>query len=150
MEVNIDMKVKGTSESKAPNNIRSVSKKISGDGSFSDSLKEIGNTSGDGGVSQISGSAGVEGILAAQSSDNTIDERRLRQRLMTYGDDLLDRLEDIRIGILLGHFSKQRLTELAQRMRQKRERSKDAALDEILAEIELRVEVEIAKYARGN
>ncbi|MBM09569.1 MAG: flagellar assembly protein FliX [Magnetovibrio sp.] len=144
------MKVKGPSGSKGPNNIRKVAKNMSGDGSFSDSLKETGNTLGDLGVSQITGSAGVEGILAAQNSDSTIDERRLRQRLMTYGDDLLDRLEDIRLGILIGHFSKQRLTELARRMRQKREKSKDPALDEILAEIELRAEVEIAKYARGT
>ena len=108
------------------------------------------STAEDGAVLQISGVAGGEGILAAQSSDATADSRRNLQRLMAYGDDLLDRLEDLRLGILLGHFSKEKLTELAQRLRHKREQTSDHALGEIIEEIELRTEVEIAKYARRN
>ena len=142
------MKVKETGSAKAPNKIKKVRKSKLGEGSFSDSLKEVGSFPGESGGLQISGVAGVEGILAAQSSDDAADSRRHLQRLMAYGDDLLDRLEDIRLGILLGHFSKDKLTELAQRLRQKREQSSDHVLSEILAEIELRAEVEIAKYAR--
>ena len=141
------MKVKETGSAKAPNKIKKVRKSKLAEGSFSDSLKEVGSSPGESGIPQISGVAGVEGILAAQRSDAT-DSRRHLQRLMAYGDDLLDRLEDIRLGILLGHFSKDKLTELAQRLRQKREQSSDHVLSEILAEIELRAEVEIAKYAR--
>ena len=144
------MKVKETSGPKAPGKIKKTPKSKSGDGSFADSLKEVENSAVDRGMSQIAGGAGVEGILAAQTADHTIDDRRLRQRLMAYGDDILDKLDEIRIGILLGHFSKQKLTELAQRLRQKREKCIDPQLDEILAEIELRAEVEIAKYARGK
>jgi len=69
---------------------------------------------------------------------------------MTYGDDLLDRLDDLRMGILLGRFSKDKLTELAQRLRQKREMCEDPQLNDLLAEIELRAEVEIAKYTRKS
>ena len=143
------MKVKETGSAKAPNNIKKVRKSKVGEGSFSDSLKEVESSPGESGSPQISGVAGVEGILAAQRSDAT-DSRRHLQRLMAYGDDLLDRLEDIRLGILLGHFSKDKLTELAQRLRQKREQISDPVLSEILAEIELRAEVEVAKYARRN
>ena len=67
---------------------------------------------------------------------------------MAYGDDLLERLDDLRIGILLGRFSKEKLAELAQRLRQKREQSDDPNLNDLLSEIELRAEVEIAKYTR--
>ena len=141
------MKVKETGSAKVPNKIKKVRKSKLGKGSFSGSLKEVGSSPGESGIPQISGVAGVEGILAAQRSDAT-DSRRHLQRLMAYGDDLLDRLEDIRLGILLGHFSKDKLTELAQRLRQKREQSSDHVLSEILVEIELRAEVEIAKYAR--
>ena len=77
------MKVKGPSVSKALNKLRNVANNTSGDGSFSDSLKETGHALGDTGVSQITGAAEVDGILAAQNSDSTIVERRLRQRLMT-------------------------------------------------------------------
>ena len=144
------MKVKETGNAKAPNKIKKVRKSKLGEGSFSDSLKEVGSSPGESGIPQISGVAEVEGILAAQSSDVAADSRRHLQRLMAYGDDLLDRLEDIRLGILLGHFSKEKLTELAQRLRQKREQSSDRVLSDILAEIELRAEVEVAKYARRN
>ena len=144
------MKVKKTGGPKAPGKIKRVLKNASGEGSFADSLKEVGAPSGERGVPQITTVSGVEGILAAQNSDDTFDNRRRLQRLMAYGDDLLDRLDDLRMGVLLGHFSKDKLTELAQRLRQKREQSSDPALDEILAEIELRAEVEIAKYARRN
>ena len=144
------MKVKETGSAKAPNKIKKVRKSKLGEGSFSDSLKEVGSSPGESGIRQISGVAEVEGILAAQNSDIAVDSRRHLQRLMAYGDDLLDRLEDIRLGILLGHFSKEKLTELAQRLRQKREQSSDRVLSDILAEIELRAEVEIAKYARRN
>ena len=144
------MKVKETGGPKAPRKIKKVLKNTSGDGSFADSLKEVGHSSEEGGMPQIASVAGIDGILAAQSSDAAADSRRHLQRLMAYGDDLLDRLEDLRLGILLGHFSKNKLTELAQRLRQKREQSSDPVLSEILAEIELRAEVEIAKYARRN
>ena len=144
------MKVKETGSPKAPNKIKKVRKSALGEGSFSDSLKEVGTPSDEGVSPRISGMAGVEGILAAQSSDATADSRRNLQRLMAYGDDLLDRLEDLRLGILLGHFSKEKLTELARRLRHKREQTSDPVLGEIIGEIELRTEVEIAKYARRN
>ena len=67
---------------------------------------------------------------------------------MARGEDLLDRLDELRLGILTGRFPKEKLAELAQRLRQKREQGVDPALDAILAEIELRAEVEIAKYTR--
>ena len=86
--------------------------------------------------------------MAAQNTAEPVVDQRRRQRLMAYGDDLLERLDDLRIGILLGRFSKEKLTELAQRLRQKREQSDDPNLNDLLSEIELRAEVEIAKYTR--
>ena len=61
---------------------------------------------------------------------------------------ILDRLEELRLGILIGRFSKDKLADLAQRLRQKRQQSTDPKLNEIIHEIELRAEVEIAKYSR--
>ena len=48
----------------------------------------------------------------------------------------------------MGRFSKEKLADLAQRLRQKRQQSTDPKLNEIIHEIELRAEVEIAKYSR--
>ena len=69
--------------------------------------------------------------------------------LRRYGGDLLDRLEDLRIGILSGAYPKQKLVDLAHRLRKKRQASDDPRLNEIIEEIELRAEVEIAKLTRG-
>ena len=68
--------------------------------------------------------------------------------MFQYGDDLLNRLDDLRLAILDGVLSKDKLTELAHNLRQKRQNSDDPKLNEIINEIELRAEVEIAKLTR--
>jgi len=90
---------------------------------------------------------GVESILAVQEVPDATDGRS-RGLLKQYGDDLLDRLDEFRLAILTGTISKDRLTELAQKLRQKRQDSDDPRLNEIIDEIELRAEVEVAKLTR--
>jgi hypothetical protein len=68
--------------------------------------------------------------------------------LFQYGDDLLNRLDDLRLAILDGVLSKDKPTELAHNLRQKRQNSDDHKLNEIINEIELRAEVEVAKLTR--
>ena len=102
------MKVTRTSGPKGPGSAKKAPKSTSGDGSFVESLKETGVVSGDGAAPEITGVAGVEGILAAQNTAEPVADQRRRQRLMAYGDDLLERLDDLRIGILLGRFSKEK------------------------------------------
>jgi len=63
--------------------------------------------------------------------------------------ELLDKLEDIRLGLLLGAIPKDNLSDLAHRMREKKQQVDDPGLLEIIDEIELRAEVEIAKLTRG-
>ncbi len=143
------MKVTSSGGPKGPGETRKTAKRAGGGGSFADSLRETGGADATASAPDVGGAAGVDGILAAQNvSDPDAEARRRRDRQMARGDDLLDRLDELRLGILLGRFSKEKLTELAQRLRQKREQAGDPALDEILAEIELRAEVEIAKYTR--
>ena len=90
---------------------------------------------------------GVESILAVQEVPDATDGRS-RGLLKQYGDDLLDRLDEFRLAILTGTISKDRLTELAKKLRQKRQDSDDPRLNEIIDEIELRAEVEVAKLTR--
>ena len=61
---------------------------------------------------------------------------------------MLDSLDDLRLAILAGAISKEKLAELAQKLRQKRQNSDDPRLNEIIEEIELRCEVEVAKLTR--
>jgi len=60
-------------------------------------------------------------------------------------EDILNRLEEIRIGLLEGSISRNRLEALDQVVREHREQVSDPRLAEILDEIELRARVELAK-----
>lgn len=91
----------------------------------------------------------VDSILSVQEVPDSVD-RRSRGLLRQHGEDLLDRLDELRLAILAGAIPKERLTELAQRLRQKRQQSDDPKLNEILDEIELRAEVEVAKLTRDR
>ncbi|MDX2145627.1 MAG: flagellar assembly protein FliX [Rhodospirillaceae bacterium] len=94
--------------------------------------------------------AHVEGLLAAQSVDpdarrSSPDERKRRAQK---GVDILDRLEELRRGLLMGAVPKDRLADLARIVREKREKGADPVISRLLDEIELRAEVELAKLSR--
>jgi len=95
----------------------------------------------------------LEGLLAVQETsteqDATSRQRRQTQGLRQ-GEDMLDRLEEIRLGLLLGAIPKERLMDLARLVRTRREQAPDRQLDALLDEIELRAEVELTKLARAN
>ena len=90
---------------------------------------------------------GVDSILAVQEVSDATDERA-RGRARQYGDEILERLEAIRRDLLIGATSREKLVELAQRLRSERVACTDSHLNEIIDEIELRAKVEIAKLTR--
>lgn len=97
-------------------------------------------------VSGTVGLSGVSTILALQGAPDPT-ERRARQRAIQRGDAMLDDLEEIRLGLLLGVIPRSRLEQLAQLVRTRREQVDDPKLMAILDEIELRAAVELAKLA---
>lgn len=78
------------------------------------------------------------------------DGRAGRRGAALRGAALLDQLERLRIDILDGHLPSDRLFALATAVREHRSRTNEEVLDSILAEIELRAEVEIAKLTRPS
>ncbi len=89
--------------------------------------------------------APVDGLLGLQEVPDALAERR---KAVARGEDLLDRLEEIRHGLLLGTISESRLEELATLLRRHADTVRDPGLAATLAEIELRVAVEIAKFSQ--
>ena len=87
-------------------------------------------------------------MLTIQETDETL-ERRARSRAKKRGDTILDQLEEIRVGLLLGTVPMAKLEQLAQLVRAKREQFDDPQLQAILDEIELRAAVELAKLSRS-
>lgn len=147
------MKISGLGSTGASSTKRGDKAKRS-DGSFSRLLGSGGAADGDaetqqaGGVDAPNTLSGLESLLAVQSVDPDAGGGKGRQRLIRHGEDLLDRLEDIRIGLLTGAVPKARLAELAKLVRSKRDAGADPNLAAILDEIELRAEVELAKLMR--
>ena len=142
-----DMKISNVGAGRGPAATRKTRKSSESGSVFSETLRDAAHAGGVEGAGGVTGVAPVGGLLSVQEVGDATDGRS-RGLLMEYGDDLLDRLEEIRLGLLLGTISKDRLAELAQRMRQHRQESDDPVLGEIIDEIELRSEVEIAKLTR--
>jgi hypothetical protein len=70
-----------------------------------------------------------------------------RSRARARGEAMLDRLDEIRLGLLAGAMPKERLVELSRLARVRRGEVDDPRLVEVLDEIELRAEVELAKLS---
>lgn len=92
---------------------------------------------------------GVDALLAMQGVGDATDEKARRQAA-SYGEALLDRLNSLQDALLQGAIPKDMLMELAKKVRTGRIKVQDPRLNAILDDIELRVEVEIAKYTRGR
>ena len=90
----------------------------------------------------------VAGVLAMQSVDpDAQSSPEERKRRAQRGYELLDRLEEIRRGLLIGAIPKDRLADLAQMVRQRREKGADPVISKLLDEIELRASIELAKLS---
>lgn len=115
---------------------------------FADHLDKASESDGE--VAETGRLAGVSATTSILSAQEVADEgdRPARRQLARRGEDILDRLEEIRRDILAGGVSRQRLENLAQSLRQRRAHVTDPRLIEILDEIELRAAVEIAKLTR--
>ncbi|RJF87104.1 flagellar assembly protein FliX [Oleomonas cavernae] len=84
---------------------------------------------------------GVASLFALQEVDVDGERRRAARR----GHDVLDRLEELRMGLLFGHVPKEKLHDLLNLVRSRQEKLSDPRLISVLADIELRAEVELAK-----
>ena len=75
---------------------------------------------------------------------------RNRQVAGRYAAAVLDRLDALRIDVINGQVSPARLLDLAEALRAERPFSQDPRLDELVDEIALRAEVEMAKFGLSS
>ncbi len=143
------MKVGSTGSTSGPQRVRKsdAKQRVEGAG-FAEYLGGVEGAEGAQAVEGAVSLSGVEAILAAQSVDPDAGSKA-RARMAQRGEELLDRLEGVRIGLLTGAVPKQDLADLARMVRSKREAGIDPRLGALLDEIELRAEVELAKLTRG-
>lgn len=138
MQVNDVNKIKETTSSRI--------KKTSSSGDFSAYLKDVIKTAPEA-VSGVGAVNVTDAIFAAQMVGEE-EERELRKKQVERGKSLLEKLEEIRDGLLRGYLSKDRLMNIAQFVHERKMEAQDDRLNDIIEEIELRVEVELAKLMK--
>ena len=97
--------------------------------------------------------AGDIGLLALQEKgeDTAFDQERTKKRAIAYGEGLIERLQALHVRLLSGVVSEEELLRLEAYFDDEnggRETVSDEKLRSILSEIELRVQVELAKKRR--
>jgi len=85
---------------------------------------------------------GIDALLAMQGVEDATERRR---RSVARGRNALDVLDDLKIGLLAGSFDASTVARLRSAAADLKSTSGDPGLDQVLSEIELRVEVELAK-----
>lgn len=116
--------------------------KRTGSGSFQ--LDAAGTAKPQSAVPTLRMVGGIDALVALQGVDDPAERRR---RAVGKGKSALDVLDQIKLGLLAGTLDPGNLNRLRAAAEQLKDRSGDPGLDEVLSEIELRVEVELAKLS---
>jgi hypothetical protein len=87
-------------------------------------------------------SANIDALLAMQSIEDPLERRK---RSVKRGRGALDVLDELKLGLLTGSLDQATVARLRAAAADLKASSGDPGLDSVLAEIELRVEVELAK-----
>lgn len=136
------MKVEGPGKLRGSTSVRRTGKSEGSSGAaFSKQL--VGETGGSAGVHAAAPLAGIASVLALQEVD---DAAARESRGKMRAQDMLDKLEEIQHSLLAGTLPAQKLMELAKVVQSRRVHVDDPRLAEILDQIDLRAQVELAKY----
>ncbi len=84
----------------------------------------------------------IDALLAMQGIEDPVERRK---RSVQRGKGALDVLDDLKIGLLSGNLDAATVSRLREAAANLKSSSGDPGLDTVLSEIELRVEVELAK-----
>ena len=112
----------------------------SGGTGFSVSEQEAPKSTG--GPAALRTIGGIDALLALQGEDDPTERRR---RAVKRGGVALDALDELKLGLLSGNLTPTTLSRLKSAATDLAAGSGDPRVDGVLAEIELRLEVEIAK-----
>ena len=97
------------------------------------------------GAAPVAASSSIDALLALQAVEDPLFAKK---KALRRGHALLDTLDEVKADLLVGRVSEGRLNQLRALLGQAREHS-STGLDSLLDDIELRVEVELAKFGRA-
>lgn len=120
---------------------RTTKSGASGGASFA---KELGESEETCAASGVSSANAISTILGVQEVDDALAQA---SRGKMRAENLLDRLDELRLELLSGTISQDRLLQLSRIVNVRRAQIQDPRLAEILDAIDLRAQVELAKYS---
>lgn len=138
------MKIEGPNKSSGPKGVSKASPRKTGDGGFDAMIGDTEETEAQAPVSRPTTVGALDALLSLQEADSGTSEeatKKARKR----ASDLLDHLDQVKVGLLTGELPKSTLQHLAQTIATHRDQTLDPKLAEILDEIDLRAQVELAK-----
>lgn len=140
------MKIDGPKSSSEVQKKKDAKKTSGGSGVFQSLMGggHIGEASQSGGSALTSGIASVDALLAAQTAEDPA-EAKSRKRMKQRADDILDKLNELKIGMVTGNVTVGHMISIADVVASHREKINDPQLTSILDEIDLRAHVELAK-----
>lgn len=138
------MKINGTGSVRTNAPRRKAGAEGSGAGDFAAQLGGA-RQSASPSVSGATQIGSVEALLALQSSGDA--SQSPRQAEIDRAEDLLDRLDQIRVGLLTGRMSRATLTSIVDHLAARRRDGVDPRLAGLIDDIELRAKVELAKLS---
>lgn len=111
-----------------------------GNGTFT--LSDGASATSRSGAGHLQGVAGIDILVALQGIEDQAERRR---RAVRGGRSALDALEALKVGLLSGELDQPALNRLKAVSAELSVGTGDSRLDQVLAEIDLRVQVELAK-----
>jgi hypothetical protein len=140
------MKVQGPGSTRSVGSTRKSSdtSKVS-DGEFARALGEEDEVSA---TSAVSGTSSINSIDALISAQAISGEQERSQMAKARAEELLERLDALRHGLLEGRLSEEALSGLVDLVSTERAQADDPGLSETLDAIELLAKVELAKLGR--
>jgi len=138
------MKITGTGPVRPGSTSRSTKK--SGDTDEKFSVESPAEESAPASVGGSAPLAAVDSLLALQEVP---DATTGRSRAVIRAEDMLEHLDEIRLGLLMGAIPQEKLSALMRTVRDNRDEVEDPRMAAVLDEIELRAAVELAKLGQN-
>ena len=135
------MKVEGPKKSQSTSQSRKSSASGADSVDFSQYIKSGQEASS---VSTARAITNVDSLLAVQAAEDPT-ERAARRRMQDRSDNIIDGLEKIRLAMLNGSLTVGLMIDIADIVASHREKIQDPKLTDIMDEIDLRAQVELAK-----
>lgn len=142
------MKIQGPNKSSGSSSVKKSSKtKPADSGGFGDFMS-AGATKESSAAAAPKSITAVDALLAVQSVEDPT-ERATRKRMTLRADNVLKELDKLHMAMLSGQVKMSHMIDIADMVATHKERVTDSQLRDLLEEIDLRAQVELAKMRKS-